>query len=91
MSTDTTLSAIAVDEYGDSSEILCAGYVFDFAALADFFLAAASTVISASNAAAFAVTIVNGELDSSYRIEIDDTAADTDAVVLLGQVNIEAS
>ena len=86
LSTDTTLSAIAIDEFGGSSEILRASYVFDFAAPADFSLAAASTVISASNAAAFPMTIVNGELDSNYRIEIDDATADTDTVVLTGQV-----
>ncbi|NCF43633.1 MAG: S8 family serine peptidase [Proteobacteria bacterium] len=91
LSTDITLSALAIDEYGGRSEILRASFVFDFAAPADFALAAASTVISTSNASAFPMSIVNGELDSSYRIETDDTSADTAAVVLTGQVSDAAS
>ena len=84
---DTTLKAVAMNGAGQSSSTLTLNFEFDYEAPADFALKALTGVINNSNAAAFALTIIRGEVNASYSVEINDTDRLTEAVRLSGQIS----
>ena len=84
---DTTLKAVAMNGAGQSSSTLTLNFEFDYEAPTDFALKALTGVINNSNAAAFALTIIRGEVNASYSVEINDTDRLTEAVRLSGQIS----
>ena len=84
---DTTLKAVAMSGAGQSSSTLTLNFEFDYEAPTYFALKALTGVINNSNAAAFALTIIRGEVNASYSVEINDTDRLTEAVRLSGQIS----
>ena len=87
LANDTTLQAVAINSAGQRSSTVMLSFRFDFDPPTNFALEAKTLEINSLNENAFMLKIANGELDSSYSIEITHADGLTQAIGLSGQIN----